>query len=71
MIQPCERLDELERRYSRERWKGATFEEALAVFEGLWTEASALREDFPGDWREDIEPDLTLARVLNGLPATP
>jgi hypothetical protein len=28
-----------------------------------------LRPDWPNDWRADVEADIELARVLNGLPA--
>jgi hypothetical protein len=71
MIRRTERLEAFERRYARERGAGSSFTEALAVFEGLWAHALAMRPDFPEDWRLDIEADLTLARVLNGFPAAP
>lgn len=45
-----------------------SYHEALAVFAALWREAAALRDDFPGDWREDIAPDIAVARALNGPP---
>jgi hypothetical protein len=58
----------LERRYLREDLARLTYEESLRLFTALWREASSLVRDFPGDWRDDIAPDLALARVLNGLP---
>lgn len=62
-------LREFERRYARGRDAVATYEDALAVFKALWLEACSLRPDFPSpDWRRDIEPDLALARAINGLP---
>jgi hypothetical protein len=70
VIRHTERLEAFESRYANERWQYSTFEGALAIFEGLWAEASILREDLPTDWREDIEADLTMGRVLNGIPAT-
>jgi hypothetical protein len=58
---------ERERR-ARERGRDATYGEALEVFAALWAEAVALNPGFPGDWREDVEPDLEIARALNDLP---
>jgi hypothetical protein len=59
---------ELERRYLREVTGGLTYREALARFAALWEQARRLNPDFPSRWEEDVEPDLELARVLNGLP---
>lgn len=70
MIRRTQALEAFERWYAKERWKDSTFDEALAVFEALWVEASTFHGDFQRDWREDIAVDLTLARILNGLPAT-
>ena len=67
MIRPSRTLDELER--SHARGHGArTYPDALAIFAGLWREAAALNPDFPGDWRNDLAPDLAIARAVNGLP---
>lgn len=71
MIRRTERLEAFERRYARERGAVSSFADSLAVFQGLWAHAAALDREFPGDWHADIEADLTLARVLNGLPPTP
>ncbi len=71
MIQPSKRLQEFERRYTRTTVAQLTFVDALAIFQALWVEASELNPDFPGHWRSDIEPDLAIARVLNGLPPSP
>lgn len=63
-------VDAIERDYARGR--GAlTYPEALAVFASLWRHARALNPEFPGTWETDIEADLELARVLNGLPRRP
>lgn len=67
VIRSTPELQRFEREYARSR-RDMSYAEALAVFEALWEEARALNPDFPGDWRADIEPDLELARVLNGLP---
>ena len=68
MIRPSPELEELERRWARDRLAGMTYQEALAIFESLWEEARALNPDFPGDWSDDIGPDLAIARAINGLP---
>lgn len=62
------KLDEIDRRHARERLAGRSYAEALEVFAALWREAVALRPDFPGDWRDDLAPDLAIARAVNGLP---
>ena len=63
MIQPSKRLQEFERRYTRETVAQLTYADALAIFQALWVEASELNPDFPGDSRSDIEPDLAIARA--------
>lgn len=68
MIRPSRDLDDLERRFARERLARLTYPEALAIFAALWQEARELRPDFPGDWEEDLAPDLAIARAVNGLP---
>jgi hypothetical protein len=68
MIRRTRSLEDIERRHTRDVLAGRTYLEALIVFEALWRQASLLNPDFPGDWREDIAPDLVVARVLHGLP---
>ena len=68
MIRPTPELDDLERRWTREGLAGMGYREALSIFEALWSEALALNPDFPGNWRDDLGPDLAIARALNGLP---
>ena len=68
MIRRTGRLDAVERRYSREKLGNLTYHEALCLFTALWSEARSLNPCFADDWRSDIEPDLAIARVLNGLP---
>lgn len=67
MIRPSRTLDEFERDHSREHGS-RSYAEALAIFTALWREAVALNPDFPGDWRDDLAPDLAIARAVNGLP---
>jgi hypothetical protein len=54
--------------FARDRIGRLTYGEALALFTSMWVHARALNPDFPGDWRTDVEPDLAVARALNGLP---
>lgn len=69
MLRPSPELTEFERRYARQQATDATYDRGLAVFKSLWTEACTLRPDFPSaDWRREIEPDLAIARAVNGLP---
>jgi len=62
------KLDEIDRRHARERLADRSYAQALEIFAALWREAAALRSDFSGDWRDDLAPDLAIARAVNGLP---
>lgn len=68
MITSSPRLEELERRYQREAFRGLSYEQALARFSSLWAEARQLNPDVGKNWLEDLEPDLAVARAVNGLP---
>jgi len=63
-------LKEFEARYQREAFRDLSFPQALASFAALWAEARALRRDLGADWLEDLEPDLAVARAVNGLRPT-
>ena len=71
MIRPSPLLEEFERRYAREAYRGLDYEAALALFTGLWIEAAALDDAFPRAWRDDLQADLAVARAVNGLPPGP
>lgn len=71
MIVSSRSLDEFEAHYQREAFAALSYDDALARFAALWAEARVLRPDLGHDWREDLEPDLALARALNGLPPSP
>ena len=71
MIRRTRELEKLEADFTRERLGPMTYQEALAIFTAMWVEARALNPDFPHDWRADVEPDIALARALNGLPPRP
>lgn len=68
MIRSSELLDELDRRYQREALRGLTYPQALERFTALWAEARALGASGRDDWEADLEPDLAIARAVNGLP---
>ena len=68
MIRRSQRLEEFEAQYGREAYRGVSYQQALELFEALWVEAQALNPDFAADWLDDLEPDLAVARAVNGLP---
>jgi hypothetical protein len=68
MIRPGAELEDLDRRYVRDVIAPLSYRQALERFAALWAHALALDPEFPGDWREDVEPDLAVARLLNGFP---
>lgn len=68
MIRPTPELDRFEREYARDRGRTETYVQALDVFTALWVEAATLNQGSPGDWSDDLQPDLAVARALNGLP---
>jgi hypothetical protein len=71
MLRRSPELDEFDAWYARERTGNRSLEEAMDIVAALWAEAVALNPDFPGDWREDLEADLAIARAINGLPPKP
>lgn len=68
MIEPSAALADFEARYQRDAFRGLTYDQALARFAALWAEAVAIGADLQGDWREDLDADLAVARAVNGLP---
>ncbi|MFO7587556.1 MAG: hypothetical protein R6X22_05730 [Gemmatimonadota bacterium] len=68
MIRRDDELERFERRSVRNELARLSYHDGLALFEAMWTEARALGVEFPGDWRADLEPDLAVARAVNGLP---
>jgi hypothetical protein len=71
VIESSKALQEFEHDYQREAFSGLSFQDALGRFTSLWTYARELNPDFDSDWREDLEPDLEVARAVNGLPPRP
>lgn len=74
MLRRTRALDELDRRYAREAYADMSYREALRRFAELWAYARKLDPEFPraskdDAWRDHIDADLTLARVLNGRDA--
>ena len=70
MIRSPEKLEKLERKYQREALQGLTYAQALQRYAARWAEARALGASGSDDWMADLEPDLAVARALNGLPPT-
>ena len=68
MLSPTSRLRQFESHYQRTAYQGMTFPEALARYRAMWHQARLLRPDLGSDWRDDLAPDLAVARALNGLP---
>jgi hypothetical protein len=68
MIRSSKPLDELNKRYQQETLRGLTYVQALERFAALWAEARALGASGRDDWENDLEPDLAVARAVNGLP---
>ncbi len=67
MIRSSKPLEELDKRY-QETLRGLTYAQALERFAALWAEARALGASGRVDWEADLEPDLAVARAVNGLP---
>ncbi len=69
MIRSSKQLDELDKRYLQATLRGLTYAQALERFAALWAEALALGASSGRvDWESDPEPDLAVARAVNGLP---
>ena len=69
MIHPTRRLAEAEAQYGRDAFRHLTYTDALDLFAALWAEARTVQGAALGaDWRADLEPDLAIARAVNGLP---
>lgn len=68
MIRNAQRLAALEAAYEREAFADLDLGEALDRFCALWRQARAVGAELGADWREDVEPDIEVARAVNGLP---
>jgi len=68
MMKDPERVKNLEAAYNRRTYATMEYREKLRRYEALWMHAIRLDPEFGRRWREDIKADLTLARILNGLP---
>lgn len=67
VIHSTQRLQQFERWYTTTRVAPRSYAEALVVFTALWQHARQVSPEFPTDWREDVQADIELARVLNGV----
>ncbi|MFC1529793.1 hypothetical protein ACFL6R_03645 [Gemmatimonadota bacterium] len=70
MIKSPARVREAEAAWNRALYTDMDYPEALDRFAALWELALRLNPDIGKEWDEDIKADITLARVLNGLPAS-
>ncbi|GEM_PF-1493712 len=69
MIKSAARIREAEMSWDRALYADMDYPEALARFEALWHQAVLVNPVLGRDWQEDVKADITLARVLNGIPA--
>lgn len=67
MIRSSKRLEEFEREYAATHRVHLSYHHALGIFTALWRHARQINPGFPGPWEDDIEADIELARVLNGV----
>jgi hypothetical protein len=68
VIRNPERLEAFERTDSRDRLADLIYSQALVIFAALWREARTVAPESAVPWIEDLEPDLAVARAVNGLP---
>lgn len=68
MIQHPDRLREIEARAASFSPAEPDFEARLTRFAALWAHARLIAPGSGADWRHDLEPDLAVARAVNGLP---
>lgn len=68
MITAPEKLARLEAQFAREAYAGMTYAQALERFAALWALVREIRPAADEDWLDDLEPDLAVARAVNGLP---
>ena len=68
MLRPSKRLIDLESSHENATYGSMDYAEALSRFTAMWMEAIKLNPDRGKDWKDDLEPDLAIARILNGLP---
>ena len=70
MIKSPARVREIEADWNRETYVSMEYPEALKRFAVLWHQARLLNPQIGQSWEEDIQTDIALARILNGLPPT-
>jgi hypothetical protein len=71
VIRSSKLLEEFEREFAATHLARLSYTDALGIFTALWRHARRLNPDFPARWEDDIEADVELARVLNGLGRHP
>lgn len=69
MLRSSDRIRKIEATWSRSVYSSMDYPEALTRFTALWNQARLLNPGMGQSWEEDIEADINLARILNGLPS--
>ena len=67
MIKPHPALREFEQAYAARLETDMSLQQAMRIFEELWSQARALGSADTGDWRTDLEPDIEMAQTLKRL----
>lgn len=68
MLNPTRALVELNAADAAAVIHKRTWHEALDIVLQLWEEAKAINPDVGNDWRQDVEVDIAVARILNARP---
>ncbi len=68
MLNPTRALAELNAADAAATIHKRTWHEALDIVLQLWEEAKAINPDVGNDWRQDVEVDIAVARILNARP---
>ena len=57
------------RKFEREEMgrEKLSFKDALKIFEAMWREALALGAIKSSDWLSDIEKEIRIAKIVNGI----
>ncbi len=67
MVTASPLLAAFERRFQQEAFAHRGLPDALVRYAALWAYAREVNPDVGTDWQGDLEPDLAVARAVNGL----
>lgn len=68
MLKNPEKVRSIEAAHEKELYGSLSYSEKLRRYEALWAHVRSLNPRFTRRWREDLDADIAIARVLNGLP---